>query len=50
MSTTNIQDACNQRKFNLLNNIPLVRNEKKSPYEDGRFTKAQLDMRRKVEV
>ena len=29
MSTTNIQDACNQRKFNLLNNIPLVRNEKK---------------------
>lgn len=50
MSTINIQDACNQRKFNLLNNIPLVRNEKKSPYEDGRFTKAQLDMRRKVEV
>ena len=48
MSDDSIKNACEQRKFSLLYNIPLVRNELISPYPQ--YTSAQLNMRRKVEV
>ena len=46
ISTT--QNACNQRRINMLFNIPPVRLEKVSPYPD--YTSQQLNMRRKVEI
>ena len=48
MSNDTIKTACEQRKFNMLFNIPPVRNEIVSPYPT--FTKNQLDMRRKTEI
>ncbi len=48
MSDSTIKTACEQRRFNLLYNVPLVRNEKTSPYPS--YSSAQLNMRRKVEV
>lgn len=46
LSTT--QNACNQRKINMLFNIPPVRLQKVSPYPT--YTSQQLNMRRKVEI
>ena len=48
MSNDTIKTACEQRKFNMLFNIPPVRNEVVSPYPA--YTKNQLDMRRKTEI
>ncbi len=48
MSDSTIKTACEQRRFNLLFNVPLVRNEKISPYPS--YSSSQLNMRRKVEV
>ena len=49
MSDETIQNACNQRKFSMLNNIAPVRFDPISPYSKG-FTYEQITMRRKVEV
>ena len=46
---TTTDNACNQRKINMLFNIPPVRLEKaESPY--SKYTSQQLNMRRKVEI
>ena len=48
-SLTTTDNACNQRKINMLFNIPPVRLEKaESPY--SKYTSQQLNMRRKVEI
>lgn len=49
MSDETIRNACNQRKFSMLNNIAPVRFNPVSPYSKG-FTYEQITMRRKVEV
>lgn len=43
-------NLCQQRAIALQNNEPLTRFTPVSPYVGGRFTKMQLDMRRKVEI
>ena len=48
-SSSTTDNACKQRKINMLFNIPPVRLEKaKSPYPT--YTSQQLNMRRKVEI
>jgi hypothetical protein len=41
---------CQQRKLRQLFNVPLTRFTPENPYSSGKFTKTQLDMRRKAEI
>lgn len=45
-----LAEYCNQRKKQLLFNVPPPRFNPISPYDNGAFTKFQLDMRRKAEI
>ena len=48
--TFSLTTVCNQRKRQLLFNIPPVRYTPLSPYDSGQYTQQQLDMRRKAEI
>jgi hypothetical protein len=45
-----ITNACNQRKIQMLYNIPPSRYDVKSPYNEFSFTQRDYDMRRKIEI
>jgi hypothetical protein len=49
MTTSDIS-FCQQRILAQINRIPPIRFTPPNPYENGRFSKLQLDMRRKVEI
>jgi hypothetical protein len=51
MGDSQLTTACQQRKMQMLFNIPPIRYEKVSPYTQyPQFSQRDFDMRRKVEI